>query len=121
MSGLVLVADDEGAVRGLVATLLAREGFEVVTAEDGREALEALQARDGELVAGVLDVEMPHVSGDELLRGLRREGSRLPVILSSGYGDPRGVPDDDQLIAFLAKPYRMSDLIACLRGLILAA
>jgi len=58
----MLVADDDPAILRLIATILEKENFNVVTARDGREAYKILQA-DPNFTAAILDVVMPHISG----------------------------------------------------------
>ena len=58
----MLVADDDPAILRLIATILEKENFTVVTARDGREAYKTLQA-DPDFTAAILDVVMPHITG----------------------------------------------------------
>src|SRR5688572_32974898 len=69
--GRMLVADDDPAILRLIATILEKENFTVVTARDGREAYKTLQA-DPDFTAAILDVVMPHISGPELVRSEER-------------------------------------------------
>lgn len=78
----VLVVDDEDPLRRASARVLSAEGFEVVQARDGREALEHLGR--GEFDVVVSDVMMPNMSGMELLRAIRQRDLELPVILLTG-------------------------------------
>lgn len=78
----VLIVDDEEAVRRASARVLSAEGFEVVQAGDGREALGHLER--GEFDVVVSDVTMPNMSGLELLRVIRQRDLELPVILLTG-------------------------------------
>jgi CheY-like chemotaxis protein len=66
----MLVADDDPAILRLIATILEKENFTVVTARDGREAYRILQS-DPDFTAAILDVVMPHISGPELVRSCR--------------------------------------------------
>ena len=80
----ILVVDDEAHIREVVAYALTRDGFDVITAADGRAA-EAALARGGvDLV--VLDVLMPELDGLSVCRRLR-ETSRVPIIFLSSRGD----------------------------------
>lgn len=78
----VLLVDDEEAVRRASARVLSAEGFEVVQAGDGREALGHLERGQFDVV--VSDVMMPNMSGLELLRAIRQRDLELPVILLTG-------------------------------------
>src|SRR5436190_8259623 len=76
----ILVVDDERAVRDSLRRALELEGYEIELADNGREALDRL-ASGSEPDALVLDVLMPGVDGLEVCRTLRRNGSRLPVLM----------------------------------------
>jgi len=112
----VLVADDEAIVRAQLRRSLELRGYTVVEAADGSTALALLVPPSG-AAAGVdvviLDMTMPDLDGAEVLRRLRAAGSRVPVVISSGYLDvaverrlPRG-----EFQGFLAKPYGASELV----------
>ncbi|MBI4703420.1 MAG: response regulator transcription factor [Deltaproteobacteria bacterium] len=76
----ILVVDDEARIRDVVQYALEREGFEVLLAADGHEALAKLRSHDADLV--VLDVLMPELDGLSLCRRIRAEGP-LPIIFLS--------------------------------------
>ena len=79
----ILVAEDEAALREILTEGLRDEGFEVVTATDGVEALERYRS-DGPFDVLLLDEEMPRLTGRRLLTQLREQGERVAVILLSG-------------------------------------
>ena len=74
----VLVVDDEPMVREVVCRYLEHDGFRVITAEDGREALKAVKASVPDLI--VLDIMLPEVDGLDVLTQLRLSGD-VPIIL----------------------------------------
>jgi DNA-binding response OmpR family regulator len=78
----ILVVDDDSDARELNAELLTRSGYHVATAADGVDAWRALHEDHYDLL--ITDVQMPWVSGLELIRKLRAEAMFLPVILASG-------------------------------------
>jgi len=79
----LLLAEDDAPLREVVCEALREEGFEVVAAGDGAEALELLRRGDVFDVV-VLDDEMPRLKGRQLLSLLRAEGCQVPVVLVSG-------------------------------------
>lgn len=104
--GTALVAEDEPDVRQVIEGLLRQLGLEVLSAGDGRQALE-LAAGGGALDLAVLDMTMPHLGGAETLPRLRALRPDLPVLLVSGYaaGDVLqrlGRPDG---VRFVTKPF----------------
>jgi two-component system cell cycle sensor histidine kinase/response regulator CckA len=111
--GTVLVADDEPGVLRMASRVLERAGFDVLTAADGREALECYPGRAADIVAVIVDMTMPGLGGVETFTALRELGAQIPIILSSGYserevrtGFPGGGPSD-----FLQKPYTAAALL----------
>ena len=74
----VLVVDDEDSITDLVATALRYVGFEVAVAANGRQALERASSFRPELV--VLDVMLPDLDGFEVVRRLRSDGLRVPIV-----------------------------------------
>ena len=110
--GLVMVVEDEPAVRAMVARVLQEEGYEVVVAHDGQEALSALAGRDGVRLV-VSDVAMPVMSGRELGETLARSHPGLPVLYMSGFADDeivsRGLLEPGR--PFIQKPFA-TDLFA---------
>jgi two-component system, cell cycle sensor histidine kinase and response regulator CckA len=81
----VLVVDDETAVRRFAARVLQREGYQVVEATDGMEALETVRVGGVSFEVVVSDIVMPRLNGVELMQALSESHPTLPVILMSGY------------------------------------
>ena len=118
--GTILVIDDEDIVISVARCGLELAGFQVLTAMDGDAGLEVWREHKDEIVLVLLDLTMPKMSGEEVLKQLHLVRPYLPVILSSGYAKPEVV---DQLagilpVAFMQKPYRASDLIAMVRKML---
>lgn len=111
-SGLVLLVDDEEAVRNVGRRALEKWGFEVQCACDGVEAVEFFGRRGDEIRCVVLDLTMPNMDGEETFRVLREMRADVPVILSSGFNEHEVVERFYQqgLSAFLQKPYPLATL-----------
>lgn len=105
----ILLVDDEEAIRELGKTILEQNGYYVLTAGDGREALEVFSKKREGIDLVILDVMMPHRSGGEVLRQLRQIEPMLKVIMSSGHRTDDSF--DFTNVAFLPKPYRPDDLL----------
>ncbi len=120
-SATVLVAEDEASIRDLVRAALERDGFRVLLAQDGAEALRVLERAPAEVDALLTDVVMPHMGGIELARELRRRNPELPVLFMSGYA--REAFDEGEAAAatgFVQKPFTPGALIDRLRELLAA-
>lgn len=118
--GVVLVADDEAAVRTVSQETFAEWGFNVLVANDGREAVEIFRNHADEIRLVLLDLTMPVMGGEEALRRIRQTRPGVPVILSSGYTEQdattrfeKGGPS-----AFVQKPYLPSDLMRVVRNVL---
>ncbi len=86
-TGLIMVVDDEPAVRRVTATLLERNGYQVTTAADGAEALDWLSKMSTCPALMITDVRMPGMNGFELAVAVRTSWPHVPVLLVSGYVD----------------------------------
>jgi two-component system cell cycle sensor histidine kinase/response regulator CckA len=108
-SGTILVVDDEACVRDVARRALEHSGFEVVTAVDGRAAIEEIRRRPG-IRAVVLDLAMPEMGGDTAANEIRTMRPDLPIVLCSGYAE-REARERCSYSAFLQKPYSAGALI----------
>jgi DNA-binding NtrC family response regulator len=99
----VLVVDDEEVVRLLAAASLEREGYEVLTAANGGDALALLRSEGGRVRLVILDLTLPGTSGADILPKLREIRPDLDVIISSGYGGA-------DISGFIQKPYTVQRL-----------
>jgi two-component system response regulator MprA len=115
---LVLVADDDRAVREALERALQLNGFDVALAADGNEAISATTERTPDAV--ILDVMMPGYDGLDVTRRLRREGNRVPILLLTArdaVGD-RVEGLDAGADDYLPKPFALEELLARLRALL---
>jgi CheY-like chemotaxis protein len=116
----VLLVEDELPLRGVLRDLLAREGFEVLEAGDGIEALGTIDRDGPDLV--VLDLTLPRLDGYAVLTRLRtrRETQSLPVLVLTAREDEEAEVRVFEMGAddFLSKPFRPRALIARMRGLL---
>jgi PAS domain S-box-containing protein len=110
---IILVVDDEEVVRRMATAALESRGFKVLTAGNGTEALETIQARrDISLV--ILDLTMPVMTGEEALPLIQDLDPQLPVVLSSGFGEAEIARrfESRALAGVLQKPYTIGALMA---------
>lgn len=112
----VLVVEDDAAVRTTIAMVLQHSGYQVDTASQGFEALERMRTRVPDVLFS--DLQMPEMSGFELLSVVRRRFPRVKVIASSGAYDGPNVPSGVLADAFYSKGRASSEqLLALVRGL----
>jgi CheY-like chemotaxis protein len=113
----ILLVEDEDGVRELLEEILKGQGYHVLAASRGVEALQISELVDGEIQILVTDVVMPHMSGHELAMRLRARRPALRVLYLSGYTDEaiahHGVIELDA--AFLQKPFTRSALATKVR------
>ncbi len=117
--GTVLLVDDEAVVRETVGVMLADAGFQVVTAADGLEGIEAFRDTPDRFTCVVLDLSMPRLDGKEALAVLRELDPQIPVVLSSGYSELefRDQFGGDSQVGFLQKPFRARALVDAITAL----
>lgn len=118
MADKILLVDDEESIVESIEYALKQEGFEVVCAHNGQEALQKVQLEKPNLI--VLDLMLPELSGLEVCRMLRRERNEIPIIMLTAKGE-----EIDRVIGlevgaddYLVKPFSLRELIARIRALL---
>src|SRR6476620_1069035 len=101
----VLIVDDEPNLRKILSVQLSRDGYDVLTAEDGEQGLQLLREHHIDLV--ISDLKMPKVDGMGLLREALREDRELPVVIITAHGTVDTAVEALKLGAFdyLTKPF----------------
>jgi len=112
----ILVVDDEPLIREVVAILLEDEGYAVVTADDGRAAVDVVERETPALV--LMDVMMPRLDGPAAFRAMREHphGEAIPVILMSAMAEPADL--DPEITAFVRKPLDLDQLLTLIARLL---
>ena len=116
--GTILVVDDEASIRAGASQVLEHEGFTVLMAADGHEAVAVFREHAETVRAVLLDLTMPDMDGATTARALRQIRPDVRVILSSGYTGEEATRQftERDLAGFLQKPYALKALIAAVRG-----
>ena len=113
----ILIVDDNREIVDSLGKLLSLEGYNIVTAYDGMEALEKLESNHIDLI--LLDVMLPKLDGFTVLRRLRAEGSTTPVLMLTARSEltDRVNGLDSGADYYLTKPFEPKELLACIRAL----
>jgi two-component system alkaline phosphatase synthesis response regulator PhoP/two-component system response regulator VicR len=120
MAAKILVCDDERHIVRLIQVNLERQGYQVVTAFDGKEGLEKVRSEKPNLL--VLDVMMPYMDGFEVLKNLRREPDTedLPVIMLTAKAQDKDVFEGYHYGAdmYLTKPFNPMELVTFVKRIL---
>lgn len=110
----ILIVDDEHMVRELLKGVLAEAGATLLEAENGEEALQVYMEKQNDIDLVILDVIMPGIKGDEVLRRIRKERAHMKVIISSGFmsEQQRTKLKEYKVDGFLDKPFKDDDALA---------
>jgi CheY-like chemotaxis protein len=113
----VLVIEDSAVIRRVIQVILTGEGYDVMVAENGREALSmALQHRPH---AVTLDLSLPDLDGREVLRQLKADPHtcHIPVLVLSAFSDVLAAPDRARAARVMHKPFDVDELLGSIERL----
>ena len=119
----ILVADDEEAIRSLLARALKQDGHEVMTARDGADALELLARENGAFELLLTDIRMPVMDGIALALAAARDHPAVTILLMTGYADQRERAHGLEALIHdvLTKPFSLADMRSAVDGALAAA
>lgn len=109
----VLVIDDDAATRAAERAVLAEDGFRVIEARDGEEAIRAINTDPPAVI--VLDIQMPGVDGPSFARKLRVALRHVPLVVLTAASDPKHEADRCNAEAYLRKPFDAPELLKVVR------
>jgi signal transduction histidine kinase/CheY-like chemotaxis protein len=116
-TGTILVVDDEALMLTMAEAILSDFGYRVLTANNGKQALQILEQPDTAVDLVITDLVMPGLGGRELMERIRQLGFEMPVLAMSGYV----LPEDKQAQAgYLQKPFTTTDLLRKVKAAIAA-
>jgi len=105
----ILAIEDDPEVLHLYESFFQKKGYQVLTANGGREAMAILQTNpDTKLI--LLDLNMPGMSGEEWMAWYLQQGKGVPVVVASGKGDILTITKGKNFTAALTKPFHMEEL-----------
>jgi PAS domain S-box-containing protein len=117
---LILVVDDEEHIRSFAQEVLEANGYRVLLAADGAEALALQKQHDGDIGLVMLDLVMPRMGGHEAFLRMKARNPELKALLSTGYGQKGKAQEilDDGVLGFLQKPYQPNALLSKIRSVL---
>ena len=120
ISGTILVADDEGPIRELFSDVLKRAGFEVLTACEGKEAVDIFTAHASRIALVILDLTMPRLDGHQAFIEIKRIRPEAQVILCSGFSEQDATErfGSEGLAGFLQKPFMPDKLVDAVQAIL---
>jgi DNA-binding NtrC family response regulator len=106
----ILIAEDDQDIRNILTMILEGEGYEIIQAENGDEALKTIRTQHIDLL--LLDIKMPKLSGIDVLYYMHKEGYKIPVIILTAYSQAKEDPEvkQENVLAFLVKPISFNEL-----------
>lgn len=113
----VLVVDDEFGITDALEILLSEEGFDVLVATNGRQALDRIEAKRPDLL--LTDFMMPVMNGGEVIRRMKADPALagIPIVMMSAMPET-SIPADVRPDLFIRKPFELDDLLAAVKRLI---
>jgi len=113
----VLIVDDESGMRHMLSVLLEREGYEIDTAQDGKEGLEKIKSNQYDLV--LCDIRMPEMDGLQFLESTKNLNRQLPVIMMSAFGNVDTAIEAMKKGAYdyVSKPFKADEILLRLQRL----
>jgi two-component system cell cycle sensor histidine kinase/response regulator CckA len=116
----ILLVDDEELVRDLGARILRKAGYNVLTAANGREALDLFEKERAQISLVILDLIMPDMGGKQCLEELRKIDPQLKILIASGLSDAASVQESIKMGAkgFIYKPFKSKELLRQVRGVL---
>ena len=118
MGEKILVVEDEWEIRNLLAEFLAREGYDVIQASNGKEALESAEKENPQVI--LLDVKMPGIDGVEVCRRLKEEDKTrfIPIIMVTALKDRAVDAFVEGADDFVTKPFNLRELSFRVRSML---
>lgn len=111
--GKALVVDDEEVLRMVLKSILGSLGYETIVASDGLEAVRMYEENRDVISLAIVDLNMPGLNGGEVFQRIRKDGRRIPILVTSGMDDFDTLPFDDfekENSRFLMKPFGATDV-----------
>jgi DNA-binding response OmpR family regulator len=116
----ILIVEDEHLMLRLLEKFFSRNGFRVLSASDGEQAVEIYRHYKTRIAAVLLDARLPKLAGDEVFRRMKEENLAVKVVMASGFLEPQ-IKTEMNLTGinrFVNKPYVLDDVLQVVQSLI---
>ena len=109
----ILIVDDEQPIREFLRRILSKEGFQILEASNGEEALDVFKRQTAKIQLVLMDIAMPQMDGRTCARMMLKEQPHMPMIYMSGDMDPALMPPElkKPAMAFLPKPFTAEEIL----------
>ena len=116
----ILVVDDEQPIRELLRRIFSRQGFQILEASNGEEALDVFKREAGKIQLVLMDMSMPQMDGQTCARLMLKERPQIPMVYMSGDMDAARMPEElnTPATAFLSKPFTTEEMLLKAHGLL---
>ena len=116
----ILLVDDETIIRELMSDVISAQGYEVIHAPDGKQAVDAFRTRAGRIDLVILDMHMPEMDGKQTFEALKSISPDVKVLVSSGFSDDVEVRAllSKGAMGIVNKPFRIDDLLRLIKNTI---
>src|SRR4051812_37815531 len=106
----ILVVDDEESIREFFEIMLKREGYQVLSAANGKEGLDQLKKHQVDLI--ISDIQMPEMSGLQMLASVKEQDPEMPVVMITAFGSTDTAVEAMKLGAsdYLQKPFKLDEV-----------
>jgi len=116
----ILLVDDDETTLEIVTDMLSRFGYNIIRANNGESALDAIKQEEPFIHLVILDMNMPGMSGRDCLKEIKKISSQMKVIISTG--DPGTVSEEksgqDNASGYIAKPFRLQEILTQIRDVL---
>lgn len=110
----ILVAEDEADLREILKVTLEQQGYRVILASDGDEAIQKMEEKS--LQMALIDIKMPGVNGKELVSRIKQTNPRLPIVIITGSPDfKEEMSLKKQVCKYIYKPFRLDKLMGVVK------
>lgn len=117
----ILIVDDEQSIRQLLRRIFSREGFLILEASNGKEALDVFKRETGKIQLVLMDMSMPQMDGQTCARLMLKERPQIPMVYMSGDMDAARMPAELNKpgTAFLSKPFSNEEMLLTAREVLM--